>query len=86
MGTAARSVERWAGVRLWCYRATDGSMPYAVIVRSAQGGQYRDQLLARGVAPCPPGGIASTDATGALMAALVQRLGPATCHALRLRG
>ena len=65
------SVERWTGVRLWVYRGTTATMACALLLRSSQGGRYQDRLLARGVAPAPPGGVASTDACAAALAGVM---------------
>lgn len=57
-------------VRLTVHRYGDDRVSYAVVVRTVGGGQRRDQMRARGVAPSPPDSAAATDPVAALRAAL----------------
>lgn len=64
------SSTRWSGLRLWVYRPAGAQATWAVILRSDDGHGLRDQLLARGQIPCPPGSPASADWRIALATAL----------------
>jgi hypothetical protein len=71
------SGNRWVGLRLWIYRGQGEASPVALILRHADGGLYRDRLVARGQAPVPPGGLASTNPDYAVIAGILAIYRPA---------